>query len=230
MPDEHAAATEHALIQEVAEPLSTLPGDTVAVAAEADFAVVMRGYDRGAVDEYIKRTTQLVAELQATRSPEAAVRRALERVGEEVSGVLQRAHETAERITSQSRAEAEERLELSRREAVEVTAGAEARVKQLDAETDRIWAERQRIVDDVHELASKLMALAESAIERFPAEAPSVEENVGEAPVAGGESATEGEAPHASEGEGAEAPDADRANPRVFDGMSTEDPRATGGI
>ncbi len=168
MPDQHTAATEHALLQEVAEPLSTLPGDAVAVAAEADFPVVMRGYDRGMVDAYVERTTRLVAELQSTRSPEAAVRRALERVGEEVSGILQRAHETAERITSQSRAEAEERLQVARREAAEFTAGAELRVKDLDAETDRIWAERRRIVDDVHELAGKLTALAEAAIERFP--------------------------------------------------------------
>lgn len=168
MPDQHTAATEHALLQEVAEPLSTLPGDAVEVAAQADFPVVMRGYDRGMVDAYVERTTRLVAELQSTRSPEAAVRRALERVGEEVSGILQRAHETAERITSQSRAEAEERLQVARREAAEFTAGAELRVKDLDAETDRIWAERRRIVDDVHELAGKLTALAESAIERFP--------------------------------------------------------------
>jgi len=168
MPDQHTAATEHALLQEVAEPLSTLPGDAVAVAAQADFPVVMRGYDRGMVDAYVERTTRLVAELQSTRSPEAAVRRALERVGEEVSGILQRAHETAERITSQSRAEAEERLQVARREAAEFTAGAELRVKDLDAETDRIWAERRRIVDDVHELAGKLTALAESASERFP--------------------------------------------------------------
>ena len=83
----------------------------------ADFPVALRGYDRLAVDAYVQRTSQLVAELQATRSPEAAVRRALERVGEQISGILQRAHETAEEITAQSRREAEDRLEKSRVEA-----------------------------------------------------------------------------------------------------------------
>ncbi|HWK16889.1 MAG TPA: hypothetical protein VNR66_05485 [Solirubrobacteraceae bacterium] len=214
MPDQHTAATEHALLQEVAEPLSTLPGDAVAVAAQADFPVVMRGYDRGMVDAYVERTTRLVAELQSTRSPEAAVRRALERVGEEVSGILQRAHETAERITSQSRAEAEERLQVARREAAEFTAGAEVRVKDLDAETDRIWAERRRIVDDVHELAGKLTGLAESAIERFP------EAEEDPAPVAEDESAAV-----AGEAEVFDAEAAERED-EVVDERSTNAPES----
>ena len=129
----------------------------------------MRGYDRIAVDAYVRKTSQLVAELQATRSPEAAIRRALSRVGEEVSGILQRAHDTAEQLTSQSRIEAEERLEAARRQAEEITAGAHRRVTELDSETDRVWAERHRIVEDVRELANSLLGLADSAIERFPA-------------------------------------------------------------
>jgi cell division initiation protein len=169
MPDQHDASTEHALIQEIAEPLSDLPDDPLAIAADARFPVAMRGYDRDAVDAYVKRASQLVAELQATSSPQGAVRRALERVGEEVSGVLQRAHESAENITTHSRAEAEDRLERARSEAHELTAAAEQRVSDLDAETDAIWAERRRIVADVNALAAQLTELAQSALERFPA-------------------------------------------------------------
>jgi cell division initiation protein len=167
MPDQSSAATEHAIIQEITAPLMTLPDDPVAV-VNADFPVGLRGYDRLAVDAYVQRTSQLVAELQATRSPEAAVRRALERVGEQISGILQRAHETAEQITAQSRGEAEDRLEQARGEAREIAAAAEQRVKDLDADTDRIWIERHRIVDDARDLASQLLALAETAAERFP--------------------------------------------------------------
>jgi hypothetical protein len=167
MPDQSSAATEHAIIQEITAPLRTLPDDPVAV-VNADFAVGLRGYDRLAVDAYVQRTSQLVAELQATRSPEAAVRRALERVGEQISGILQRAHETAEQITAQSRGEAEDRLEQARGEAREIAAAAEQRVRDLDADTDRIWIERHRIVDDARDLASQLLALAETAAERFP--------------------------------------------------------------
>jgi cell division septum initiation protein DivIVA len=170
MPDQSEASSEHALIQEITMPLATLPDDPVKVASDVDFPVVLRGYDRLAVDAYVKKTSQVVAELQATRSPEAAVRRALDRVGEEVSGILQRAHETAAQITAKSRSEAEDRLEAARQEALQITAAAEQRVKDLDAETDRIWAERQRIVDDTRELARQLFGLADSAAERFPAD------------------------------------------------------------
>jgi uncharacterized protein with HEPN domain len=179
MPDQSSAATEHAILQEITAPLETLPDDAVA-AVHADFPVALRGYDRVAVDAYVKQTSRLVAELQATRSPEAAVRRALERVGEQISGILQRAHDTAEEITAQSRREGADRLEHARIEADEIVATAHQRVKDLDADTDRIWVERHRIVDDARELAQQLMLLADSAAERFPA----VEE-VPEAPEAG---------------------------------------------
>jgi DivIVA domain-containing protein len=181
MPDQNSASTEHALIQEVSAPLSTLPSDPVPEVANVDFPVVLRGYDRLAVDAYVKRVSQLVAELSATRSPQAAVRKALERVGEDVSGILQRAHDTAQQITSQSRREAEDRAESARREAEVVLEGARRdaeallaesknRLRELDAETDRIWQERHRIVEDTRQLASQLLAVAESASERFPAD------------------------------------------------------------
>lgn len=168
MPDQHSAATEHELISTISEPLGHLPEDPLAVIS-ADFPIALRGYDRIAVDAYVEHTTELIAELQSTRSPEAAVRRALQRVGEEISGILQRAHETADEITARSRSEAETRLETARREAVELTADAERRVAELDVETERIWAERHRIVVDARQLASRLTELAETALERFPA-------------------------------------------------------------
>jgi uncharacterized protein with HEPN domain len=174
MPDQSSAASEHAILQEITAPLETLPDDPVA-AVHADFPVALRGYDRLAVDAYVQHTSQLVAELQATRSPEAAVRRALERVGEQISGILQRAHETAEEITAQSRRDAEDRLEQARVEAAEIVATAHQHVKDLDADTDRIWIERHRIVDDARELSQQLAALADSATERFPAAEPEPE-------------------------------------------------------
>jgi cell division septum initiation protein DivIVA len=169
MPDQSSAATEHAILQEVTAPLATLPADPVPVVADVEFPLALRGYDRLAVDAYVRKTSQLVAELQATRSPEAAIRRALERVGEQISGILQRAHDTAGEITAQSRRDAEGRLEVARAEAAAITARADDRVRALDAETDRIWAERHRIVEDARELARQLLALADSAAERFPA-------------------------------------------------------------
>jgi cell division septum initiation protein DivIVA len=175
MPDQSSAATEHALLQEITQPLDEL-GDDPLSGLSAEFPTVLRGYDRELVDDYVAHTRELVAELQATRSPEAAVRRALERVGEQISGILQRAHQTAEEITATSRREAEDRLEQARTEAVEITAAAEQRVRDLDADTDRIWLERERIVADAEDLAARLLELARVAAERFAAgtEAPTV--------------------------------------------------------
>jgi cell division septum initiation protein DivIVA len=170
MPDQSSAATEHAILQEITQPLEALPDDPLAV-VNAEFPTALRGYERMAVDEYVRTTRRLVAELQATRSPEAAVRRALERVGEQIAGILQRAHETAEQITAQSRSEAEDRLDQARAEGVQIAEAAEQRVRDLDADTDRIWLERQRIVADAEDLAAQLLALAKTAAERFPADA-----------------------------------------------------------
>jgi cell division septum initiation protein DivIVA len=170
MPDQSSAATEHAILQEITQPLEALPDDPLAV-VNAEFPTALRGYERMAVDEYVRTTRRLVAELQATRSPEAAVRRALERVGEQIAGILQRAHETAEQITAQSRSEAEDRLDQARAEGAQIAEAAEQRVRDLDADTDRIWLERQRIVADAEDLAAQLLALAKTAAERFPADA-----------------------------------------------------------
>ncbi len=175
MPDQSSASSEHALMQEITAPLATVPDDPMAVVADVEFPTALRGYDRFAVDAYVQKTSQLVAELQATRSPDAAIRRALERVGEEVAGILQRAHDTASQVTAQSRSEAEDRLEAARQEAAQIVTGAEQRVRDLDAETDRIWAERHRIVEDTRELARELLAITDSAAGRFPAEAVPLE-------------------------------------------------------
>jgi cell division septum initiation protein DivIVA len=225
VPDENFASSEHELIQEITAPFSAVREDPEVDPGEADFPIVLRGYDRLAVDAYIKQTRELIDDLRATSTPEAAVRRALERVGEEVSGILQRAHDTAEKITSQSRSEAEDRMETARNEAAElkaeaerelerahqdaaeIRAQAEAQLTDLDAETDRIWAERHRIVEDTRELSRQLLAVVDSAAERFP---PAEDTETGETmPVtdrAGGELARaepqkaegngEGEAPY----------------------------------
>lgn len=168
MPDQSTAATEHAITQD----LSALPPaetrEMIATALDVEFPIVLRGYDREAVDDYVRQTSRLLAELQATRSPEAAIRRALERVGEEVSGILRRAHETADQITAQSRIEADDRLQAAIVEAREITARAKAQLRDLDTDTDRIWAERHRIVEDMRALSGDLTELADRAAERFP--------------------------------------------------------------
>jgi hypothetical protein len=212
MPDQSSAADEHALLQEITAPLNTLPDNPVPMVADVDFPLVLRGYDRLAVDAYVKQTSQLVAELQATRSPEAAIRRAIERVGEQISGILQRAHDTAEQITAQSRREGEDRLQVARDEGQQITAAAEQRLKDLDVDTDRIWAERRRIVDDARGLAGQLVELAEAAAERFPpadTEPPPADT---EPPAAGAEAAGDTSSQAAGSGPPGVAPELPHAH------------------
>jgi DivIVA domain-containing protein len=98
---------------------------------EADFPIAMRGYDRAAVDRYVHQVNRLIAELEISSSPEAAVRHALEEVSEETSGLLQRAYETAEEITARSRAKADDRLQEANREAEGLSAAAAREAGEL---------------------------------------------------------------------------------------------------
>jgi DivIVA domain-containing protein len=168
MPDQSTAATEQSIIDD----LSALPPPSTQAlspaVAEADFSVVLRGYDRDAVDAYVRRTNQVIAELRVTQTTEGAVQRALERVGDEVAGVLRRAHETADQITARSRSEADDRLQAAIEDSRAITVSARASLRELDVDTDRVWAERQRIIEDARALAEELLGLADAAAERFP--------------------------------------------------------------
>jgi len=140
----------------------------IAQVRDAAFPLALRGYDREAVDAYVKRVNRLVTELEASRSPEAAIRRALEQVGEETSSILQRAQQTANEITERSRASADDRIREAEREARASTEEAEDRVRELEADYGAIWARRDRLVNEVRDLAERLLATADDVADRFP--------------------------------------------------------------
>jgi len=159
-------------------------GSRVEEVRDVAFPVALRGYEREAVDAYVEHVSRLVAELEATGSPEGAVRRALDQVGEETSSILQRAQETASEVTARSRAQADDRLREAEREAAEITADAEERVRELDADFARLWDGRDRLLDEVRELAERLLAVADDAAERW---APQREDDID--PVHSGDTA-----------------------------------------
>lgn len=136
------------------------------------FPTSMRGYDRDAVDAYVEQVNRLIAELEISRSPESAVKHAVAQVSEETRGILERAHETAEQITTRSRAQADDRVQQAEREAAEIVSGAEQRVHELDADAEAIWAERLRLIGDVRDVADRLLAVADEAAARFPSAHP----------------------------------------------------------
>jgi DivIVA domain-containing protein len=140
------------------------------------FPAAIRGYDRDAVDAYVERVNRLIAELEISRSPESAVKHAVAQVSEETRGILERAHETAEDITARSRARADDRIQEAEREAAGIREAAEARVHELDADAEAIWAERLRLIEDVRDVAERLLAVADEATARFPSAHPEQDE------------------------------------------------------
>ena len=64
--------------------------DVPAAIRNVSFKAAVRGYDRAEVDAYVKRVNRVIAELEVSSSPRAAVRHALDRVGEQVHGILER--------------------------------------------------------------------------------------------------------------------------------------------
>src|SRR5690349_8620354 len=101
---------------------------------EPEFPVALRGYDREAVDAYVEHVNRVMADLEAGRSPQSAIKHALDQVGEETRGILERAHETADGIAARSRAQAEERLQRAEQESREAVEAAEVRVRMLDTD------------------------------------------------------------------------------------------------
>ena len=158
---------------------------------DAEFPVALRGYDREAVNAYIDRVAELVEDLAATRSPQVAVNRALQDLGEETAGILRQAQDTARQMTERSETEARERLEEADREARQLRDEAAAHVRRLDEDADRIWEERQRLIENTRSLAESLVKLADDAEERFPAERPEPGDGPPESQEAAGEAVEE---------------------------------------
>jgi DivIVA domain-containing protein len=130
------------------------------------FPVVMRGYDRAAVDAFVREVVELVQELEGSAMHESLVQRKLEEVGEETAGILQRAHETADEIAARSRAQAEGRIQRAEREADLTRQQADAYSEQVVVDTRLLWEERQRLIEDLRQLADDVLNTAEDAIER----------------------------------------------------------------
>lgn len=140
-----------------------------------------RGYDREEVDAYVAQLHRQIRELQVQQqTPDAAVRSALERVGDEVADILKQAHNTSDEIVATAQREADAHREEAARQAAHVTAVAEQRVHELDLDTDRIWGERERIVADARDLARQLTQLADLAAERFPQDPVSQQHSAGQ--------------------------------------------------
>ena len=144
--------------------------EDIADVRDVDFPIALRGYDREAVDAYVRDVNRIIAELQVSRSPKSAIRHALDQVSDETKGILERAHETADEITARSRSQADDRVQWAEREAREAIAAATERVQELEGDAERVWQERRRLLEDVTRIAGDLQHVVEDAGVRFPVE------------------------------------------------------------
>lgn len=135
---------------------------------DVTFPIGFRGYDRDAVDAYVAKVSQLVTELEATQAREGVVQRALEEVGEQTSGILQHAHDTAEEITSSARAQAEGRMQRAKREGNEIRQEAERYAQEMQAQTAGLREERMKLIEEIRQFADEILGVADDALERLP--------------------------------------------------------------
>ena len=130
-------------------------------ARNIEFPIALRGYERAAVDRYVKDINRLITELEMSSSPESAVRRALEEVSEETRELLQRAHQTAEDITARSRRKADDRLGQAELEAERISEaaqlGADELRTQAQQEAQELRAVAQRDVAQLRETTTAEM-------------------------------------------------------------------------
>jgi DivIVA domain-containing protein len=155
---------------------------------EASFPLAVRGYDRRAVDEFLEELRTLVGDLEAHQTREGVVQKALDELGEETAGILQRAHETADDIAARSRAQADGRLQRAEREAEIVKRDADEYAEQVVVDTRLLWDERQRLIEDIRHLADVVLGTADDAMERLklPAQIADVEQEEEDEPGGGG--------------------------------------------
>jgi DivIVA domain-containing protein len=127
---------------------------------EVEFSSARRGYERAEVDQYVERVSSIVVELEAMRSPDAVIERALADVGEETSSILRRARKAAEEIIADAESHARERI-----------AAAEAQASELRQDADRynarLRAEGEQVLNDARSQGEEVVARAEADARRL---------------------------------------------------------------
>lgn len=147
--------------------------------AEADeaapFPVGRQGYNRAAVDA---RIAELEAELEELRAipPQPSITEEIERLGEQTASILVVAHDQAHETTRLAQEQADRCIADAASNAVAITEKAKRDLCEIDEETDTVWRERTRLLEDARNVGSALIALSEAATARFPAEGKPAEQ------------------------------------------------------
>jgi DivIVA domain-containing protein len=138
-----------------------------------EFSSSRRGYAREEVDRYVERVSRIVVELEAMRSPDAVIERALADVGEETSAIIRRAREAAEEIIGDAESRARKQVDAADGEAGEIR-------EQADRYSAQIRGEAEKVLNDARAQAQRIGAEAAADARRTREEADEYHERVGD--------------------------------------------------
>jgi len=136
------------------------------------FPLAPFGYNRAAVDEHLATLERELDEVRSKREPLSSITDELERLGEQTASILVVAHDQAHETTRLAQEQADRCVADAAANAVAMTEQAKHRLRDLDNETDAIWRERERLLEDVRVVSAALANLADQASDRFPAAEP----------------------------------------------------------
>jgi DivIVA domain-containing protein len=119
-----------------------------------EFSSSRRGYDRAQVDQYVERVSTIIVELEAMRSPDAVIERALADVGEETSAILRRARPAAEEIVAEAETRARESAEAAEAQAGQIREQADRYSAQIRAEAETVLAQARTQAEQISDEAA----------------------------------------------------------------------------
>jgi DivIVA domain-containing protein len=139
---------------------------------DVSFPSAVRGYERHAVDAYVERVNRAIGELEVGSSPQAAIRRVLDQVGEQIGGVLQHARQAAEEITAEALAEAEATTAKASTHAEQIMEDVELQAHKLRGrskhQADEMLARaREQAAELMHRAEEQARAVQEQAEPRL---------------------------------------------------------------
>jgi DivIVA domain-containing protein len=138
------------------------------------FPVVRRGYDPAAVEAYVAELEAELAavdrelvELRGSGAAAQEVASEIKRIGEQTSAVLMAAHDQREAILRGAREEAERCVAQATATASALTAECEARLHELEHQTELAHGERNRLLAELRTISGALAAVAD-AVDQQP--------------------------------------------------------------
>lgn len=142
------------------------------------FPLVRYGYSQTEVDRRLNELEAELAdrereveELRKQEKPPMSITEEIERIGEQTASILVVAHDQAQETTRRAQEQAERCIADAAANAVAITSEAKERLRELDEETDSVWRERDRLLEDTRGVSQRLATLVDEAVSRFPADA-----------------------------------------------------------